>query len=175
MDEPQYKPPKRFPWSATVACLGMVLILGMLLLSQLQAARFRVRFHHCETIVFSQCAALRMYATDYEDHLPPASQWHSAVLPYLPHQQTDQLKNFSCPEITSTSPGGLGYAMNRRQSGLTTAHRNHETNEILLFETSNVIANANDAGETFTARHEGYGLAGFVDGHVRALTSLAGR
>ena len=149
-------------------CFSLLFALGMLLNFVYDRARSTARSDVCLENVSRQSRALLQYATDYDSHFPPAPRWQTAMGHYLTHPLT------SCPETPRGPTAGLGYAMNGSQDG---AVQGAKTQEILLFETSSLVLNAHDRGESFAPRHGTStsrlrkSWVSFGDGHTKLLST----
>ena len=139
----------------------IVSLLAIILFPVFRQAQETARQASCLSNLRSRSNSLLQYATDNDNSLPPASQWQSASSRYLKEEKG------SCPSLSPPVPSVLGYAMDSRLSGrsLERIGAPHEQ-RILLYESSNLIPNANDPGTSFTVRHS-YGTISFVDGHAK--------
>jgi hypothetical protein len=160
--QPRYEPPKpwlKLPPREVLACIVIVSLLATILYPVVRQAQDMGRQASCQSNVRSRGGALLQYATDNDDHLPPASQWHSASSRYLKEEKGP------CPSLSHPAPGVLGYAMDSRLSERSLKHIGapHEK-RALLYESSNLTQDAHDPGISFIVRH-GYGIITFVDGH----------
>lgn len=148
-------------------CFSLLFALGMLLNFVYDRARSKARNDVCLENVSRQSRALLQYATDYDNHFPPATRWQTVIGRYLTHPLT------SCLETPRGPVAGLGYAMNSSQDGALQAEK---AQEILLFETSSLAVNAHDTGESFAPRHGTSASrlkkswASFGDGHTKLLS-----
>ncbi len=149
-------------------CFSLLFALGILLNFVYDRARSTARNDVCLENVSRQSRALLQYATDYDDHFPPTTRWQTAIGGYLSRPVT------SCLETPRGPIAGLGYAMNSAQDG---AVQGAKTQEILLFETSSLVLNAHDTGESFAPRHATSAAylrrswVSFGDGHTKLLTT----
>jgi hypothetical protein len=162
---PLYEPPKTWLKASPkdiAICLGIVSLLISLLAPVFRQAQDTARQASCVSTIRNRGSALLQYASDNDDHLPPASQWQSASSSYL------QEEKGPCPALSHPAPGVLGYAMDSRLSERSLERVGVAHNQrILLYESSNLTPNAHDPGTSFLARHR-YGLFSFVDGHSSA-------
>lgn len=148
-------------------CFGILFALGMLLNFVYDRARSTARNDVCLENVSRQSRALLQYATDYDSHFPPAPRWQTAIGRYLTHPVT------SCLETPRGPVAGLGYAMNSSQDEVV---QGAKAQEILLFETSSLVLNAHDTGESFAPRHGTStsrlkkSWVSFGDGHTKLLS-----
>jgi len=113
-----------------------------------------------------QCAtAVRLYAEDHDDRLPPALSWMDATRQVA---QTDYV--FACPDLARTNPQSYGYAMNLTVSDVNTALEDQPADTVLLFESVLLARNACSGfyGLPDPPRHGGNCVA-FLDGHVARI------
>jgi prepilin-type processing-associated H-X9-DG protein len=109
--------------------------------------------------------AMLMYVQDYDEMLPPMSQWMDRSNPYL-HKNSRTLQ---CPEVSNASRGNaskFGYAGNSEISEKSMSTIAHPESTLLIYDSTNVAWNAHDARKTLAARHEGKVGIGFLDGHA---------
>jgi len=103
--------------------------------------------------------AMLMYAQDYEERLPPADRWGTALRPYVRDE-----KFFHCPD----APGGrYGYAFHRQLGGKRISEIWQPESVVMLFETKRRGADVADNGESWVgARHGNFGHVVYLDGRV---------
>ena len=115
----------------------------------------------CASHVRQLALATIMYASDYDDQLPPADNWVEALQPYF--RNRDILR---CP----SAPGQpVAYAYNSLAAGQRLSDLPPDM--VLFFETSKNESNPADDGTSVVARHPGGTNYAFVDGHVAASTA----
>jgi prepilin-type processing-associated H-X9-DG protein len=127
----------------------------------IERARQKAQQITCASNLRQLALATLMYASDYDDQLPPADNWVAALHPYLPNR--DILR---CPSAPG-QPGAYAYnslAAGQRLSDL-------PPDMVLFFETSKNESNPADDGTSVVARHPGGTNYAFVDGHVAASTA----
>jgi hypothetical protein len=107
--------------------------------------------------------ALRQYAEDYDDTLPPANLWTDALTPYV-----RDAKVFHCP---SAGKRNFGYAMNWKLSKRPRTQvipQGNAAPPAMIYETHERKPNANRDGADLVFRHENTSQTLFADGTVRA-------
>ncbi len=162
----RYAPPSSF-WRDSLLIVGIFFVLVVICVQLFNSMRSVARNDVCLENVSRYSRALLQYATDYDNHFPPAPIWQTAIQTQLKHPMT------SCMEIPKGSIGGLGYAMNRQQGGAPTGSSPQVP---LLFESNLLMVNASDSGESFTPRHNTStsdikkSFVSFGDGHTKLLS-----
>ena len=99
---------------------------------------------------------LLMYATDFDDRLPPAQSWRTLSLPYL------RSNDFQCPKASTP----WSYGFNRATSGTRTNVVGEST--VLIFDANAMTRDANGGMDMFVARHHNIGVV--VTGDGRGIT-----
>ncbi len=114
----------------------------------------------CEQNLKQLGTAFLMYLQDWNECLPPADRWATALKPYVKHEAA-----WHCPE--HRSPGALSYAMNRRLGGKSVKGLEN-WHQVLLFESSACRRNVADEGDSLCApaRHRGGNFYLFADGSI---------
>lgn len=162
----RYAPPSSF-WRDSLLITGIFFVLVVICIRVFSALRSVARNDVCLENVSRYSRALLQYATDYDNHFPPASVWQVTVQARLKNPAT------SCMELPKRSLGGLGYAMNHQQGGAPTGSSPQAP---LLFESSFHMTNASDGGESFAPRHATStsplmkSWVSFGDGHAKFLS-----
>jgi prepilin-type processing-associated H-X9-DG protein len=106
-----------------------------------------------------------MYATDYDDTLPPAGMWMDMVKPYVSTEAV-----FHCP-VFKNDPDRYGYAMKIGLSEKQVTPIVSPETQVLLFESVNLTRNANGAfAMPDPPRHGTAGSVAYLDGHASKLT-----
>lgn len=157
-------------------CLLLVVggsILAAILFPVFAQAREKARRSACLSNLSRIGLASLMYAQDYDDKLPPSTQWMDRLKRYT---RTENL--YHCPSV---APGGdrsdpsrpYGYAMDSRVSGKSTMKMKTPANVVLVYDSTNTARNATDAGASRAARHVGGASVGYVDGHVKYVKTGA--
>ncbi len=162
----RYAPPSSF-WRDCLLIAGILFVLTAICISLFNRMRSVARNDVCLENVSRQSRAMLQYATDYDNHLPPASIWQTAIQTRLSNPLT------SCMEILKSPITGLGYAMNSQQDGAQAGTSDQLT---LLFESSLLVFDASDNGESFAPRHHTStsrlkkSWVSFGDGHTKLLS-----
>ncbi len=113
-----------------------------------------------------------MYAQDYDERLPIASNWQTDLVPYTKNERL-----FHCPEVPTgteqSTPVGTNYAYNSAMDMMKTKRLAEPAKTILTYDSTNFSQNANDAlaslpspGRHRTASSKGNNI-GFADGHAQ--------
>lgn len=109
--------------------------------------------------------ALQMYALDFDDRLPAAATWETAGAPYHKNARLN-----ACP---SDPAHGQSYAFNSAVGGRSLKLLADPEAAPVLFDSTLHAANGHDPLRSWVPRHrrarKPVGLAGFADGHVKAL------
>lgn len=112
--------------------------------------------------------ATLMYAEDYDERFPPASNWQAGALTY-----TKSDKIFHCPSASpatgqSGAPAG-SYAFNSALNRMKQARMAEPKTTVLLYDSTDLRPNANDALTSLPSpgRHHQRNNVGFADGHVQ--------
>lgn len=145
---------------------ALTLLAGLLLLtlSALRAAEDPqlpgARRLWCESRIRRLTFALRMYAQDHDDCLPPARAWSTQVLPYI-----KQAEWWDCPEAGRP----YGYAVNSNLDGSDLSTVTRPETVLLLFDSRLPGPNAVGGASTVASpvRHPGGNSFCYLDGHVR--------
>jgi prepilin-type processing-associated H-X9-DG protein len=107
--------------------------------------------------------AMMNYAQAWDDTLPPADRWGTAL--------TDSSEQFITPDKLNC-PGArqFGYAMNSAIGGKRLEQIHDKAVTPLLFDSMNLSENAHDNTSSIplTGRHEGKNYILYMDGHVAA-------
>jgi hypothetical protein len=152
--------------AATLAVAGIfALIGGYYLWAELAAQRKTAQSVRCRENLKALSLGLLMYASDWDDRLPPADRWADVIdgAKYLPDRDTAQRATlFHCPAATGTP---YGYALNRSVAGGSLADID-VIRTALLFETDAAERNAHGSRRDL-ARTRHFNLnAAFCDGRV---------
>jgi hypothetical protein len=159
-----------------------LLIIGILLMTAMPILRdvmISNSEEKCMATARQRYQAALLYAADYDNHLPPAAHWQSALVPLISDKSLEPL---SCPEVSRFDHQGLGFAMDSRLSSASLDDfREAPKPPILFFETTNLTRNAYTTGTSFAARHRDmvtkqpdHGYLITLDGNVRALNQADG-
>jgi len=131
-----------------VALWGFALLLG----SMMGPYRLIGQSGECRSNLMRVTRAFQLYADDYEDSYPPAEKWNLSVGPYL--DKPDRLR---CPTVVQANPNGFGYAMDSRIAGRMRSRIDVPAKTPIVFDSSNLAANAADALKSLPkpGRHRG--------------------
>ena len=103
--------------------------------------------------------ALRMYCSDFDDHLPPADAWCDATRKYM------GLEELRCPMMPRAKSG---YAFNIDLDSVRRSEPDEEKTR-LCFDGGGGNWNRSGTLDIIEARHSGFGNVVYVDGHVKPL------
>jgi prepilin-type processing-associated H-X9-DG protein len=143
-----------------VSCL----ILAAILFPVFAQAREKARQTACMSNLKQLALAQLVYANDYRDQLPIASQWGDLIRPYVKPDE------YRCPSIPKGQ--GFGYAMNVRLSRQKVSRLGTPGQLPLLYDSSNLAWNAHDPVTSLPnpPRHmRRVNNVAFADGHVKAV------
>jgi hypothetical protein len=112
---------------------------------------------------------LRMYAQDYDDHLPPAAKWMDASTRYT---KTDSA--YRCPKLRNEHPEDYGYALNSLLSSQSLSKIQSPDTTPMVFDSDWLWRNAHAPGFISLAnppRHHSGGVDSviYVDGHTKFI------
>ena len=107
--------------------------------------------------------AMMNYAQSWDDTLPPANSWGSAITD--PMQAFADSSMLKCPNATQ-----YGYAMNSAVGGKRLESIKNKATTPLLYDSSDLKLNANDDVKSLPVpgRHDGQNYIIYMDGHVDA-------
>src|ERR1051326_2501746 len=120
----------------------------------------------CQSNLKQTGLALRLYAEDWDGHLPCAAHWMD---------DTNRLyaKNwgiFRCPEVTDSQPTSYGYAFNSLLAQKSLKKLKRLETLPMIYDTGDLRRNAFAPGHSGLAnppRHHGGNNIGYADGHVK--------
>ena len=118
-------------------------------------------FVHVSTSNLKQlCLAAMIYASDWDNYLPPADKWCDALYPYVKNERI-----FRCLALPLDE---YGYAFNKNLDGISLADVEFPAQTVLFFESTLGTRNAADTGKSLPdpPRHPEGNIYGFADGHV---------
>lgn len=145
-----------------VTCLGCTFftaIMGAILFPVFQQAREKARQTVCISNEKILALALTQYILDYDETLPPASQWTEVTYPYFRDESI-----LVCPKAPSLS---CGYAFYQPLSVKKLKQISKPAETLMLYDSSLGHWNVTDEGQSLDARHFNGANIGFVDGHVK--------
>ena len=143
--------------------LAIVAILAAILMPTFARCRYDARRSKCYSNAKQLSTALLMYASDYENQLPPAMTWHDAITPYGAGGYV------FCPSRKEPAPS---YSFNALLHLRPLKSIVAPPEQPMVFESMLGLWNASDVGASFTAPHVATGVVGYADGHVKAARSL---
>jgi prepilin-type processing-associated H-X9-DG protein len=108
--------------------------------------------------------AFEMYASDYDERLPPAMVWQDELFPYVKNDRV-----WGCPSRKEQWPA---FSFNALLHCRRLDEIRIPEEQPLLFESDLARQNASDPGVTFVTPHGKRGHLGYVDGHVKAVPVL---
>lgn len=169
-----------------IVSLAVILLLLGILNPGVNGARPAARTTACMSNLKQLSGALRMYAADADDRLPPARIWTNAAALNLStaagHSPRSRPGQLSCPEQWKGGPVD-SYALNQSVSGAALFGDEHAAEAVLLFESDlgrpNAAGTAQDVADPerhpAPSRSRGCGPVAqgnnfaFLDGHVKWL------
>lgn len=139
---------------------AVILILGVALMAPiLNNARDAARSTSCYGGGNTLSSAISIYAADYDERLPPASQWADLIRPGV-----RLTRDIDCP----TRPNAIGpHSFNKSLDRQLRAKVNDQAP--MLFESNAGRRNHADLLESFTRPHKGKGWVVLGGGAVRAF------
>jgi hypothetical protein len=151
--------------------LVIFVVLFLILFPLFHQAREKGRAKACMTHMKQVGAAMRMYASDYDGHLPQRANWCDAVLPYVQSSEDRPARSvFACPSLRD-QPSGQAY--NAQLSGILESRIALPSTTAEVFDASGGWNLAGGAERAVRRHYNGLCLL-FTDGHVRWLQSLGG-
>jgi hypothetical protein len=140
-------------------CIATLAVVGLALFALYDYGKGIGDKYHCYALGNQLNTAMRMYAADYDDRLPPAALWSDLIVPY--HKQLDDLP---CPSRPKTiGPRAFNLTFDRRLT------REVPDNAPLLFESNAGHRNYADHLESFTRPHKGKGWIVLGGGACRSF------
>ncbi len=141
--------------------LFLIPVFAAMMLPALAAAKQKAQLITCINNEKQLALAMRIYAGDNGDHLPPAATWCDAI-----KGSVGSDKVFKCVAANPSSP--CGYAFNSKLAGLEEGKIDPRT--VMLFE-SDGGWNANGGSELMIdrSRHARMIVVAFADGSVQQL------
>jgi prepilin-type processing-associated H-X9-DG protein len=155
-----------------IGCSGcgclLIPIFAAIMFPVFAQARLRARMTSCLSNQKQIALGNLMYAQDYDERFPIASEWQSGIDTYIKND-----KVFHCPEVAvgtdPSRPVGTTYAFNRTLGSISASRIAAPKDTILTFETTDFSRNANDALTSLPSpgRHRSGNNLSFADGHAQ--------
>jgi hypothetical protein len=151
--------------SAVFLIMVPFLVLPALLLPALAAAKQKAMMINCMNNEKQLAIAMKIYAADNHDHLPPAATWCDAIT-----NEAGSDKIYKCPAANSSSR--CDYAFNAKLEGLDPGKVDPQT--VMIFE-SDSGWNAHGGPQLAASTRHGAGhnirtVVAFADGHAEVVT-----
>ncbi|MCS7265742.1 MAG: DUF1559 domain-containing protein [Armatimonadetes bacterium] len=140
-------------------CLIWFAVMAAILYPVFVRGREKARQTICMDNQRQIALAVKQYAVDYHETLPPAFQWTESVKPYL---HSDVI--LSCPSARHLD---CGYAFYQPLSGRKTKAISQPNFTPMLFDSTKGQCNYADNGQSLAFRHLGGVIVAFVDRHIR--------
>jgi prepilin-type processing-associated H-X9-DG protein len=142
-------------------------IMAAILFPVFARAREKAQQTSCLSNVKELMLADNMYASDFNDKLPAARDWPSAVFPYTKNREI-----FLCPsdgrgEKQKQGAYPLSYTMSQAMGGMVLGDIKHPDQVGVVFDGTQIFGGAEAAA---TDRHQEGLNVGFGDGHAKWLT-----
>ncbi len=145
-----------------------MVIFAAILFPVFSAAREKARETSCLSNVKQISMATLMYAQDYDEQLPQATEWQTNFTPYIKDE-----KIYHCPAVVFTqeqaTPPATTYAYNSALDRMKLKRLADPANTVSNYDSSNFSRNANDALTSLPSpgRHLKGNNISFADGHAR--------
>ena len=171
---------KRLTWGNTLRLLWVLSVLALLigLFSPVPSEPINPSARHradCLIRLKALAWANSLYATDHDDHYPPADRWEDSLENPSGAGKTYASQHQFIDRVASEDMT-LHYAFRNEASSVRTALVSEPAHFILLFETLRQGPNAHDylSGIPREGKHPGPGegksvVVSFADGHARIL------
>lgn len=140
-------------------------ILAAILFPVFGHAREQARQNACQTNVKQLMMGQLIYAIDYDEHLPPASDWPQNCLPYVASAQVYLCPSDRRPAKQRSGDLETSYTMSAAAGDLHLSAVNPMALAVMFDGTE--IAGGREAAE---ARHVGGLNVGYADGHTKCLS-----
>ncbi|MHB1000098.1 MAG: DUF4190 domain-containing protein [Armatimonadota bacterium] len=140
-------------------------IMGAIMYPVFSRARDEARGVGCMANVKRVSLSMQMYASEWNDSLPPADGWNDKVRPYVGNDSI-----FRCPSARSKMPA---YAVNSKFASKKSVEIASPDKKVLIFETEPGRNKAGGSEMMLPApRHADKYSIGFADGHAKSITDL---
>jgi hypothetical protein len=129
----------------------------------------------CLSNTKQQGLGLLLYAQDYDDYLPRASEWMDLSYPYIKNKLL-----YCCPDLSPDHfprPDAFGYAFNNVFSSKSLDEIPNWKKTLLHYDSNDLRWNANVPGRTGLAlppRSPQGNSYGFADGHAKVIPMASG-
>ncbi|HEY3397750.1 MAG TPA: H-X9-DG-CTERM domain-containing protein [Armatimonadota bacterium] len=158
------------PWwrGCLWGCLGLFVLtapLFALLFPVFTRARVKACQSNCLSNVKQLMLGSIMYASDNNDHFPPAADWPDRLYPYLKNAQIYACPNDDAPRRFSDQIPKLGYTLNMKANQLANSAIPRPAELVILFDGTQVYGGL----ESVAFRHNEGANTGFADGHAKWL------
>lgn len=134
------------------------LIVSLIVVPVLQSANAAAAASSCLSNAKERALTVVMYASDFDERLPPAGKWQSVTEQSRLSQESMHCRNATAP---------INYAMNSSLSLFALNKLDEPADTVLLFEADAYLQNASGGAEWFVRRHNGAGSLAFADGHAK--------
>lgn len=124
----------------------------------------------CAVHLLQMAEATHLYAENSDGRLPDATRWQDQIPPGSVARESMRHPfapdSLHCPGVSA-----FGYAFNRGLSQAPLASLEHPENLPLIYDSSNLVANANDnfASLPIPARHGGKNIVVYANGRFHTL------
>ncbi|HEX8552413.1 MAG TPA: hypothetical protein VF681_12765 [Abditibacteriaceae bacterium] len=152
--------------SATMVAAGVAALLGVgFVFKGFEFKRQQAQRSACQSNLKQVALATLQYNRDYDELMPLASNWSTALFPYAKNPAI-----FQCPRRRN-APQGYALHLHSAESNLATF--SNTARMVMYFDSDGPQINTADAGASLPRRPrhlKGYNLA-YLDGHVKFETN----
>ncbi|HEY3398795.1 MAG TPA: DUF4190 domain-containing protein [Armatimonadota bacterium] len=148
-----------------VAMIIVLPILTAILFPVAARARDKAQETTCLSHVRQLSVALGMYATEYDEHFPPADLWVAKVKPYVTDSGTYLCPSDRRADLQALQGQNTSYTMSMAAGGARRGAGADPASRGVLYD-GTVLAGGREAA---ALRHHGGLNVGFEDGHVKWL------
>jgi len=149
---------------------GCLIIVIFLLFPIPSTSRRKAKQVSCLSNLKQIGTGTMMYVQDYDECLPPASEWQTNLMIYIKNDQV-----YHCPEAVvgkaqPPPPDSGSYAYNRALDRMRLKRVADPENTVSTYDSTSVQGNANDALTSLPrpGRHLSANNVGFADGHAKS-------